>query len=81
MRYYESVAGQDLADEFYCEFRNYIQQVSQDPKRYSERKGFYRRVNLTRFPYNYLFRVREDHIRILVIRHHRRKPNFGTRRK
>ena len=39
MRYYESVAGQDLADEFYCEFRNYIQQVSQDPKRYSERKG------------------------------------------
>ena len=81
MHYYESVAGPQLADDFYREFRIYVQYASQNPEKFNERKGDYRRANLRRFPYNFLFRIREDHIRILVVRHHGRRPGFGVRRK
>jgi plasmid stabilization system protein ParE len=81
MRYYESVAGPQLADDFYGEFRFYVQRASEAPESFSERTGDYRRANLKRFPYNFLFRVQEDHIRVLVVRHHRRQPDFGTGRK
>ena len=81
MHYYETVAGPQLADDFYREFRKYVQNVSIDPGRFSLRKGEYRRANLKRFPYNFLFRVLDDHIRILVVRHHGRIPGFGSMRK
>ena len=81
MRYYESVSGQQLADDFYTEFRNLIRQVGVNPEVYNERKGKYRRVNLERFPYNFLFRIQESSIRILVVRHHGKRPSFGIHRK
>ncbi len=80
MRYYEDVAGPQLADDFYDEFRLFVQHASQHPDRYSPREGGLRRANLKRFPYNFLFRVLDDHIRILVVRHHARRPNYGTKR-
>lgn len=81
MRYYEDVAGPELADDFYDEFRLFVQHASQYPERYSIREGRLRRANLKRFPYNFLFRVLDDHIRILVVRHHARRPSHGTKRR
>jgi hypothetical protein len=37
-------------------------------------------VNLQRFPYHFLFRIAGDVVRILVVRHHRRRPTVGIRR-
>ena len=81
MDYYERVAGIQLADDFYTEFRLFVQDVSDDPEKYNIRSGNFRRVNLKRFPFNFLFRVQEDTIRILVVRHHARRPTFGTKRR
>jgi hypothetical protein len=39
------------------------------------------RVNLRRFPYHFLFRIVGDSVRILVVRHDRRHPSFGIRRR
>jgi len=39
-----------------------------------------RRANLKRFPYHFLFRVVGDCVRILVVRHHRRHPEYGVER-
>ena len=80
MDYYERVAGIHLADDFYAEFRLFVQDASGDPEKYNIRKGNFRRVNLERFPFNFLFRVHEDAIRILVVRHHARRPTYGTKR-
>lgn len=81
MDYYERVATRELADEFYCEFRAAVKAIAPKPKTASVRTGSFRRVNLRRFPYHFLFRIIGDTVRVLVVRHHYRRPSFGTRRK
>ncbi|QIF04872.1 type II toxin-antitoxin system RelE/ParE family toxin [Roseimicrobium sp. ORNL1] len=81
MAHYERVAGSELADEFYEELRAFMVKAAGEPESYSLRIRDIRRVNLQKFPYNFLFRIVGDDIRILVVRHHRRRPNFGTRRR
>ena len=39
------------------------------------------RVDLQRFPYHFLFRIVGDTVRILVVRHHRRHPSVGMKRR
>jgi len=78
--YYERVAGPELADDFYAEFIAFVRSAAQSPEIYNIRIRDLRRVNFSRFPYNFLFRISEDTIRILVVRHHARRPSFGLRR-
>ncbi len=80
MEYYERVATHALADDFYAEFRRFVAEAGERPESFSIRERDIRRVNLRRFPYHFLFRVVGDSIRILVVRHHRRHPSFGTSR-
>ena len=80
MEYYRSVAGPSLADEFYRELRRLILRAADRPGSFAAREHDLRRVNLLRFPYHFLFRIHGDAVRILVVRHHRQKPSFGTRR-
>lgn len=81
MRYYEEVADSRLADDFYEEFRGKVLEVAENPEHFNERVGGYKRANLRRFPYNFLFREIGADIRILVVRHHARNPRYGAKRK
>ena len=81
MEYYERVAGPELADNFYNELRHFILEAAERPESFSNRERDLRRANLRRFPYHFLFRVIGDTVRILVIRHHRRRPSLGIRRR
>jgi plasmid stabilization system protein ParE len=81
MTYYEGVAGSALAEEFYAELKTYFEKAADSPEFYPVRKGDLRRVNLQRFPYHFFFRIVEDRVRILVIRHHKRKPTLNLRRR
>jgi plasmid stabilization system protein ParE len=81
MRYYEEVADSRLADDFYQEFRVKVLEVAENLEHFNERLGGYKRANLRRFPYNFLFRETEAGIRILVVRHHARNPRYGGKRK
>jgi len=69
-----------LADDFYRELRQGFIEAAENPGRCSQREGDFRRYNMKRFPYNFLFRDKRDHIRILVVRHHARDPRYGTGR-
>jgi len=80
MDYYEDVAGPKLADEFYTELRTFFQKAADSPEAYDIRERDLRRVNLERFPYHFLFRIARDRVRILVVRHHRRRPSLGLHR-
>ena len=81
MDYYEDVAGRQLADEFYSELRSFFQKAADSPEAYDIRERDLRRVNLERFPYHFLFRIVSDGVRILVVRHHRRRPSLGLYRR
>jgi len=80
MDYYEEVAGQQLADEFFAELLSFFRKAAQTPEAYSLQEGDLRRVNLDRFPYHFLFRLIDDRVRVLVVRHHRRRPSLGAHR-
>jgi len=81
MDYYENVAGPELADEFYAELRYFFQKAADAPESYSVRERDLRRVNLNRFPYHFLFRLVEDRVRVLVVRHDKRRPSLGIHRR
>ena len=81
MNYCEDVAGQQLAADFYAELRSSFQKASHSPEAYNIRDRDLRRVNLERFPYHFLFRIVRDRVRILVVRHHRRRPSLGIHRR
>lgn len=81
MDYYEDVAGRNLADEFYRELRSFFQKATDSPEAYDILEHDLRRVNLERFPYHFLFRIVRDRVRILAVRHHRRRPSLGIHRR
>jgi plasmid stabilization system protein ParE len=81
MQYYERIAKPGLADEFYAELRYLMTKAGYTPLSFSIREKDMRRVNPRRFPYHFLFRVIEDVVRTLVVRHHHRNPSFGSRRR
>ena len=81
MIHYEDIAGSALADEFYNELKVYFQKAADSPESYTVREGDLRRVNLKRFPYHFFFRIVEKRVRILVIRHHKRRPSLNLHRR
>ena len=81
MDYYGGVAGPKLADEFYTELRSFFKKAADSPAAYDIRERDLRRVNLERFPYHFLFRIVGDRVRVLVVRHHRRRPSLGVHRR
>jgi len=78
--HYDEVSP-DLGDRFWLELTEAIEYARKYPERHHFEASGRRRFNLKRFPHNFLFRVFDDHIRITAVRHNRRNPNLGARRK
>jgi plasmid stabilization system protein ParE len=81
MAYYEETATSELANEFYAELRHFMRRAAMQPESFAIREYDIRRVNLSRFPYHFLFRTVGDAVRILVVHHHSRHPSVGTGRR
>lgn len=43
-------------------------------------KGTIRRLTLPKFPYSLLYRVAAEHIRVLAVAHHKRRPKYWVDR-
>jgi plasmid stabilization system protein ParE len=74
LNYYDEVGGAGLGDAFFEEFMAYIALALESPTRFHPIDGELRRANLDRFPYHFLYAIKGDAIRILVVRHHQRDP-------
>ncbi|WP_343222542.1 type II toxin-antitoxin system RelE/ParE family toxin [Pelagicoccus enzymogenes] len=81
LRYYEKEGGSALADRFFRELDTLVHEIENHPTRFHKVAGNLRRADLERFPYHLLFTEGTKGIRVLVLRHHRRNPNFGIQRK
>lgn len=77
----ESVFKNQILGRRYAGLRTFIQKAAESPEGYAVRERDLRRVNLERFPYHFFYRVAGDAVRILVVRHHKRRPTLGTHRR
>ena len=76
---YDAVSRK-LGEEFKTELRRMISLAAANPARFHQINGDFHRVNLRRFPYHFLYREASTGIRIVLVRHHHRNPDFGTTR-
>jgi len=79
MRRYNAVSRR-LGLEFKTELRRLIAVAAANPRRYHLTKPGFHRANLNRFPYHFIYRELADGIRVTLVRHHRRHPEFGMKR-
>jgi hypothetical protein len=79
LRRYDAVS-QKLAEAFKSEVRRVIAEAAAKPRRFHPLKTGFRRANLKRFPYLFICRELADGIRVTLVRHHRRHPDFGMER-
>lgn len=68
-------------DQFVAEFNAALDRIQTNPEHFHFITSRLRRCNLKRFPYNIIYDVQGSTIRVVVVRHNRRHPDFGLRRK
>ncbi|MGL4400076.1 MAG: type II toxin-antitoxin system RelE/ParE family toxin [Luteolibacter sp.] len=81
LNYYELEGGTKLADRFFAEVEGGILAISARPAGQHFSDGGYRRMALRSFPYHILYDVDSLGIWIGILRHDRRHPSYGLRRK
>ena len=69
-----------LGDGFKKELRQFIALAAAKPGRFHPIKSGFRRANLRRFPYHFLYREIPEGIRVTLVRHHKRHPDYGLER-
>ena len=69
-----------LREDFFAEFQVGISKAIENPRYFHFDRSGLRRCNLDRFPYHFLYDIREDYLRIWVLRHNRRNPNLELKR-
>jgi len=79
LSYYENISS-GLGDEFWEELTRALEYARRHPERHHFDQSGRRRSNLEKYPYHFLFKVFETHVRITAIRHHSRDPGYGSRR-
>jgi len=83
LEYYEAKAGAEVADRFETEFQAAIEAIKEAPKHFSfyQKQRRYRRFLLPTFPHLILYRESGTYVRIMVLKHVKRAPSFGLRRR
>jgi len=78
---YYAQARPGLGDAFIAEVQRAIDTLAVSPLAGTEVENGVRWWLVRRFPYSVLYRVRDDHIRILAIAHQKRRPFYWCGRR
>jgi toxin ParE1/3/4 len=81
VRYYNDESGIALADRFYDTFIFSAKKTLEHPERCHSIHSYYRRARVEGFPYHFLYKETAHGIRILVLRHDKRRPTYCLSRK
>ena len=79
LSYYRIISAR-LADDFRAELRTRINQAAENPLRFHLVDRGFRRANLKRFPYHVLYEIRPEALRVVLVRHNKRHPQYGLSR-
>ncbi len=80
VEHYRREGGAFLAERFLGEIERVIRLLSANPSLGAPFDLPRRSHALRRFPYAVVYRPTDDGIRILIVRHHRRHPDYGRTR-
>jgi len=69
-----------LGTRFTIEIENTIQRMVEVPHRWQKFEGEIHRCLAHRFPYGVLYSIEKDHVLVLAIMHHSRKPGYWQTR-
>ena len=81
VRFYKTEAGAGLARRFLAEFERVAKLLEQHPGLGTPTSDGRQSHPLTDFPYSIIYRPEGDVIRILVVRHQNRDPEYGEGRR
>lgn len=73
--YYEE-QQENLGDRFQSEISNALNRIKKFPTTFVKIKKDVRKCVVNKFPFNLLYSIEEDHIIILAVAHHHRKPDY-----
>ncbi len=81
LEYYETEAEHHVAVRFFTELERCTRKIAKSPAAFPEIAKGIRRCLLNRFPYQINFEIVDtNEIKILVVKHQRRDPDFGLDR-
>ncbi len=80
VRFYKREAGAGLARRFLAEFERVAKLLEQHPGLGTPTSDGRQAHPLTDFPYSVIYRPDDKRIRILVVRHQSRDPEYGESR-
>jgi len=81
LNHYEMEGGPKLGDRFFEEVESALRLIERHPTGHHFSDGGLRRVALKSFPYHILYEADGLVLWIAVLRHDRRHPSFGLRRR
>ena len=81
LEHYGNEGGQRLADRFFAEAEETIEQIEKVPERFHFLDEIHRRANFRNFPYHFVFEMKPGGARVTILRHHKRQPKYGMRRR
>jgi plasmid stabilization system protein ParE len=70
-----------VLSSFWLELESVITSIERNPRSHHYDPCGLRRANMKRFPYHLLYDIDDDVVFMMVFRHDRRHPAFGTARK
>ena len=77
--YYEAqIPG--LGERFTIEVERITEVLGDQPEIGQKIGGIYRRILLIRFPFSLIYSIEPDHIWIVAVAHHRRRPGYWKER-
>ena len=77
--YYKEIS-EELSDDLLTKFREATDAISKHPNLHPIIRGKYRKINLERFPYKIVFRLKDDELHIVAFSHHKRKQFYWKNR-
>jgi plasmid stabilization system protein ParE len=78
--FYEREGSRALAARFIAEFKRVGTLLAAQPDIGTPRSQGRRGLAMNVFPYTVIYRVAEDELKILVVKHDRRRPGYGGSR-
>jgi len=81
LEYFKAEADHQIAVEFFTELEHGVRKIAKSPSSFPEIAKGIRRCLLNRFPYQINYEIVDSNeVKILVVKHQRRDPDFGLDR-
>lgn len=79
-QFYSDRADQALGLAFIAEFERALSLLSSNPELGAIWRGTARRFPLRRFPYNLVYQIKPEELRVIALAHQRRRPSYWKNR-